>query len=230
MDGRPASNSSRKRQAILEAAEPLFLRDGYLGTSMDELAEHAGVSKQTVYRHFVSKELLFVELVTSMTAGSGDDLDKLGGLPEKDAELAPYFTHYAVDELRIVVTPRLLQLRRLVIGEVGRFPVLAEALYQNGPRRSIRCLTAVISELSRRGLLAAEDPEVAATTLNWLVLAAPVNEAMLLGDGAIPTEAAFTVHAIEATRVFLAAYASRTRSNEQGRDDGSDPIGISDRR
>lgn len=210
------SSSARKHRAILEAAETLFLRDGYLGTSMDELAERSGVSKQTVYKHFGSKEVLFVELVTSMTAGAGDDLDEVDSIPDDEADLAPYFMRYALDELQIVMTPRLLRLRRLVIGEVGRFPGLAEALFENGPQRSIRSLTAIISELVQRGLLTVSSPAVAATNLNWLVLAAPINDAMLLGDDAIPTAAATRTHAAEAIRVFLAAYASNTRRSACG--------------
>ena len=216
MTASPESSSARKHRAILEAAETLFLRDGYLGTSMDELAERSGVSKQTVYKHFGSKEVLFVELVTSMTAGAGDDLDEVDGLPQDMAGLAPYLQRYAMDELRTVMTPRLLRLRRLVIGEVGRFPDLAEALFENGPQRSIRALTVIIGRLVQRGLLTAPSPATAARTLNWLVLAAPINEAMLLGDGSIPTTAMMEAHATEATRVFLAAYAARTDSDDRG--------------
>lgn len=220
MSTSPGSNSARKHRAILEAAEELFLHDGYLGTSMDELAERSHVSKQTVYKHFGSKEALFVALVTSMTAGAGNDLDEADDLPDDSADLAPFFQRYAEEELRVVMTPRLLHLRRLVIGEVGRFPGLAEALFANGPQRSIRSLTSVISRLARRGLVNAEDPSVAAATLNWLVLGAPLNEAMLLGDSAIPSAAAMRTLAAEATRVFLAAYASRT-----GCDDATTPTG-----
>src|SRR5438477_89804 len=53
--------STRKRRAIVEAATAAFLRDGYRGTSMDEVAAKAGVSKQTVYKHFADKERLFSE-------------------------------------------------------------------------------------------------------------------------------------------------------------------------
>src|SRR5215208_6812069 len=59
------SRSARKRAAILEAATTLFLRHGYRGTSMDEIAATAGVSKQTVYKHFADKESLFSEIVVS---------------------------------------------------------------------------------------------------------------------------------------------------------------------
>ena len=48
--------SARKRRAILEAATTRFLRNGYRGTSMDEIAARAAVSKQTVYKHFADKE------------------------------------------------------------------------------------------------------------------------------------------------------------------------------
>ena len=64
--------SQRKRQAILDAATEVFLRDGYLGTNMEEIAALSEVSKQTIYKHFESKEALFVEIVSSMTTRAGD--------------------------------------------------------------------------------------------------------------------------------------------------------------
>ena len=122
MDGlRPSS--LRKHAAILEAAEQVFLRDGYLGANMDELTARAGVSKQTVYAHFGSKEGLFVELVTSMTRGAGDGVhtDDLPA-PSSAADLRTALTDYAVRQLTAVLSPRILRLRRLVIGEEARFP------------------------------------------------------------------------------------------------------------
>jgi TetR/AcrR family transcriptional regulator, mexJK operon transcriptional repressor len=67
-------SSVRKHQAILEAAEQVFLRDGYLGANMDELAALSQVSKQTVYKHFGSKEALFIELVSAMTTLAGNQV------------------------------------------------------------------------------------------------------------------------------------------------------------
>jgi TetR/AcrR family transcriptional repressor of mexJK operon len=57
--------SARKRRAIIEAATTVFLSNGYLGTTMDEIAALAQVSKQTVYKHFADKERLFSEIVTA---------------------------------------------------------------------------------------------------------------------------------------------------------------------
>jgi AcrR family transcriptional regulator len=56
----------------MEAAAQAFLTGGYRGTSMDEIAAAAGVSKQTVYKQFVDKQRLFVEIVTGTVAVAGD--------------------------------------------------------------------------------------------------------------------------------------------------------------
>ena len=68
--------SARKRRAILDAATTVFLRNGYLGTSMDEIAALAAVSKQTVYKHFADKERLFSEIVVGTVNEAGEPTHK----------------------------------------------------------------------------------------------------------------------------------------------------------
>lgn len=200
--------SPRKHQAILDAAEMIFLRDGYLGTSMDEVAACSHVSKQTVYKHFGSKEALFVEIVTSMTSRAGDAIDvNMSAEPAGD-DVGTYLFDYAITQLTVVLTPRLMQLRRLVIGEVARFPELAWVLYESGPKRAISQLAAHFEQFAERGLLKVEDPTLAASHFNWLVMAEPVNRAMLLGDGSIPSGPELGRHARRSVQVFLAAYGA----------------------
>ncbi|GAB3711059.1 TetR/AcrR family transcriptional regulator [Nocardiopsis nanhaiensis] len=202
------SRSERKRRAILEAAEDVFLRDSYLGTSMDEIAARSGVSKQTVYKHFGSKENLFVEIVTHMTTGAGD-LVHVHPAPAAGEDIAAYLTDYAHRQLTVVLTSRLMRVRRLVIGEVPRFPELAQALYHHGPGRAIDNLTRIFEELSSSGRLAVSDPRHAASRFNWLVMSEPVNRAMLLGDQAIPAPEELRANAAESVRIFLSAYGDR---------------------
>ncbi|MEU4891485.1 TetR/AcrR family transcriptional regulator [Streptomyces sp. NPDC044780] len=61
--GRPAGPQPAKRQAIVEAAVAVFLREGYTRASVDVIADEARVSKQTVYNHFGGKERLFIAAV-----------------------------------------------------------------------------------------------------------------------------------------------------------------------
>jgi len=94
-----------------------------------------------------------------------------------------------------------------VIGEAGRFPELGAALYADGPGRAIASLATTFTRLAKRGILSVRDPSLAATQFNWLIMSAPLNRAMLLGDGAIPSRKELQDHASEAVRTFLAAYS-----------------------
>ena len=198
--------SAQKRRAILDAATEVFLQKGYLATNMDEIAALAAVSKQTVYKNFPGKETLFVEIVRSVTNRAGDRV--LGEMPDlaEGEDIAEYLRRYADRQLTIVLTPRVMQLRRLVIGEVGRFPELARALYDGGPGRAMTMLTALFERLAARGLLAIDDPAIAASHFNWLVMGEPLSKAMLLGDDAIPKPAELRRYAEAGVRAFLASY------------------------
>jgi TetR/AcrR family transcriptional regulator, mexJK operon transcriptional repressor len=210
VDPEDSGRSARKRRAILDAATDIFLRDGYLGTNMDEIAALSEVSKQTVYKHFSSKEALFVEIVSSMTTDTGDSVHTEIQL-EEGGDLTDYLVDYGYRQLTMVVTPRVMQLRRLVVGEVSRFPELAKVLYERGPMRALKALAATFEALARRGLLTIDDPMTAAAHFNWLIMSAPLNQAMLLGDAAIPKPAEMRRHADSGVRVFLAAYGKKAR-------------------
>jgi len=55
--------TAERRAVILRAAGPLFARDGYVGTRLDDVAAAAGVTKPILYRHFDSKKALYVALL-----------------------------------------------------------------------------------------------------------------------------------------------------------------------
>jgi AcrR family transcriptional regulator len=173
---------------------------------MDEIAAKARVAKQTVYAHFSNKRDLFVAMVSALTNQASDRVHV--GVPEfhEGDDLKRYLTDYAVRQLQVVLTPRIIRLRRLVISEVLRFPELGEALYSGGPGRSIMSLAAIFERLAERGVLAIRNPSLAASQFNWLVMSAPLNRAMLLGDDAIPSASELQKHAAESVQLFLAAY------------------------
>ena len=200
------TRSERKHQAIVAAATELFLSRGYPGTSMDEVAVRAGVSKQTVYAQFASKEALFVAVVRGMTHAAGAAVQSGMVAIPKGTTLTEHLTAYAIRQLEVTRTPALMQLRRLVIAEAERFPELGQALYDGGPGRAIAGLAAAMTHWTKRGLLRVPNAQAAASNLNWLIMGEPVNRAMLLGDAAVPTPAALRRHAKEAVRIFMAAY------------------------
>jgi TetR/AcrR family transcriptional repressor of mexJK operon len=201
--------SAQKRTAILDAATTVFLNNGYLGASMDEIAALARVSKQTVYKHFADKERLFSEIVTAevdqIANPNTDEVLKLADTGALERDLR----RFARRQLRAVMEPRLLQLRRLVIGESGRFPQLGRLFYKRGPERTIDALATMFERLASQGVLELDDPRLAAAHFNWLVMSIPLNQAMLLGEDEPATSAELNRYADAGVRAFLAAHRKR---------------------
>ncbi len=66
---RPATTrlpAAERRRQLLEVALQVFADKGFYGTSMNEVAEAAGVTKPVLYQHFTSKEALYRELVDEL--------------------------------------------------------------------------------------------------------------------------------------------------------------------
>jgi TetR/AcrR family transcriptional repressor of mexJK operon len=207
--GEGEGRSARKRSAILESGRAVFMRKGYEGASMDEIAAVAQVSKQTVYKHFVDKESLFTEIITTGMESRSNEL--LRSLSESEAEgdldAEGDLRHLARRHISSIVKPEVMRMRRMVIGEADRFPDLARAWAETGIGSGISKLAERFTELTRRGSLHIDDPLLAAQHFNWLILSIPLNIAMF--DPA----ATFTVDELEhfadeGVRVFLAAYGN----------------------
>jgi TetR/AcrR family transcriptional repressor of mexJK operon len=201
----PPGRTERKRKAILREAEALFLDRGFDGASVEEVAARAEVSKQTIYKQFESKAALFVAVVQDMTGQASDQVQVEMRDPETGADVVGALMGHGERLLTIALAPKLLRLRRLVISETDRFPELGRALYEGGPGRAIASLAAALQRWTDRGLLRLDEPTVAATQFNWLVMGDPINRAMFFG--AVHLSAAERqLHLTQSVRVFLAAY------------------------
>lgn len=120
--GRPQS----KREEIVRAAVKTFLDNGYAATSMNQVAHEAGVIKATIYSHFADKQQLFkavIEEVVLKKAGT-----EIFALQDKMASLSidEFFEKLSTTVLRLFNDDEYLRLIRVVIGESGRFPEVAD--------------------------------------------------------------------------------------------------------
>ena len=198
--------SARKRRAIIEAATTMFLRNGYAGTSMDEVAAKAAVSKQTVYKHFTDKQGLFTEIILStIDEGAEPFFDEVGALEDTE-DFDRDLTELGRRLITIVMQPRLLQLLRLVTAEAGRFPELGHAFYDRGPGRTVAVLASLFQRLAANGLLRVDDPLIAAGHFNWLVVSIPMNKVILSGDYEEFNSAELQRFADAGVRAFLDGY------------------------
>lgn len=199
--------SMEKRDVIAAAALKVFLDQGYVGASVDEIAAEAEVSKRTVYAHFGDKEQLFRAVITSTIAPMQLRLKKrLAALVDDDPEEA--LLALAQSLAQMVVVPQVVRLRRLVSAEADRFPDLAAMWYRLGPEQTVAQLDDYLRRLSSRGALLIPDTRTAAEQLLWLSISTPINRLMFMPSGATAEPMELERSATHAFTVFWRAYGA----------------------
>lgn len=194
----PGADHPKARQ-ILEGARSAFLDLGYDGTSVDEIARRAGVSKPTLYAHFQDKRALFVAVMRRKC----EEQQHLIFDADEDAPPEPVAVvlhRIARRYATFVHSPLAVDTYRMVVAEASRFPGLGEAFYEAGPRAGHARFRAFLEAARDRGELAIGDLDLAAAQLaelckaglhNRLVLhpAERASEAEILRvvDGAVAT-------------------------------------------
>lgn len=178
----------RSRAAIVTAAMEHFLRKGYVGANVDEIAAEARVSKRTIYNLFGGKEQLFREILADALATaeefSRDVSSALGTTDDVETELRDIGTKLA----EAVLAAPIVRLRRLLIGEAERFPELATDYYERAPGRVMATLAAGLRRCHERGVLHVENPELAAEHFAFLVMGAHLDRALFHATTPPPAE------------------------------------------
>lgn len=202
----PVNASQRKRAAIIAAALAVFLDEGYTAASVDAIAAKAGVSKPTIYNHFGNKERLFLAVIAGTLPASFAPLAEPVAELRATDDVAGGFHRLGLAMAVTVTDDDVLRLRRLVIGEVDRFPQLGHLWHRLGPSWFNTEMVAVFEHLIERGVLRMDDPDLAAQQLTALTVGVPQLIRTFQPDVPLPAE---TVrHMVESgITVFLAAYA-----------------------
>ena len=204
--------SARKRLTILSAGRELFLSNGYQGTSVDQIAASAEVSKQTVYKHFGDKQELLLAIVNgALEATVTPFLGQIAALADT-ADVEADLTVVAGDYLRAVLQEPVVQLRRLVVGEANRVPALAQLYYEQAPARTLAAFAYCFSRLHDRGLLRAPEPAVAAEHFAFLIIGRSIDQALFLGGPQVQASVDIDDYARAGVRVFLAGYRPRAEA------------------
>ncbi|GAA1669598.1 TetR/AcrR family transcriptional regulator [Kribbella yunnanensis] len=150
--------SERKRVAITQAAIKEFVQHGYSGASVESIAATSGVSKPTVYSHFGNKEQLFLAVIGSYLRDSYTGFDELADQIIEADDLRTALIEFAGALGEILLRDDLITLRRLVIGEVDRFPQLGELWAQISQAKNDEPLMRALMTLREQGRLDVPNP------------------------------------------------------------------------
>jgi TetR/AcrR family transcriptional regulator, mexJK operon transcriptional repressor len=191
-----------RRVELADVAEQVFLERGFANTTMQMIASRAGGSKETLYRHFASKEALFAEIVSRKAARISGPESALArdGTPEQ----VLFGLGYSL--LSMMTTSETSSLFKVVVAEAPRSPELAAIFYANGPGITLQRLTDYLRAATRRGDLHCRQPLRAAKLFLGAVVAQH-HLYSLIGQPPTPvTEAEIREHVRAAIAMFLARY------------------------
>ena len=197
----------------MQAATKAFVAEGYDGTSMDEIAAKASVSKQTIYKHFSDKDHLFTEIVLATTQQVDHVVGLVANTLNNSADIAHDLGRLGRTFVDVLMVEELLQIRRLVIANADRIPGLGRSWYEQGFGRILAMLASCFRTLAERKLLQIEDPLIAANHFAGMLLWIPMNEAMFMGNESLRQKAELDRYADAAVQAFLAAYGATRQAS-----------------
>ncbi len=203
----------RTRAAVIDAARALFLQQGYAGTTMEQIAARAGLTKRTVYNNYGDKDALFMQIVADVLSYA--ETFARGLHEEFDDSVTAASLRTALDDLarRLalgIVRPEVLAIRRLLISEARTFPGLGSDYFDRAPGQVLDALASRFAHLSRRRLLRVPDAGRAAEQFAYLIAGAALDRAMLTGT--TPSEEQTIASASDGVETFLARYQPHRRT------------------
>jgi AcrR family transcriptional regulator len=156
------------REQIRSAAHRLFLRQGYLATSIEAILSEAGISsRETFYRYYPSKEDLFADVLSHLTVNQPHFVATLTELPVVYdlPSLREALTQLSREILTVASQPDYLPLVRMVLTEGQRFPQLGGLFFSTVTQRGLTIITSLLRSASEQRIVAPLDVDVVARTL-----------------------------------------------------------------
>jgi TetR/AcrR family transcriptional repressor of mexJK operon len=201
----PEIRRGRKFDQVLAGARLVFLRDGFEGASVDEIARVAGVSKATLYAYFPDKRLLFLEVAKSECLRQANEAEALIDDTQSPEQVLTFAAGRIADYM---LSDFGLRIYRIALTESARFPEIGRAYYESGPVILRTSFGKYLKTAVARGELAIPDIDLAADQFAELCKAGIMNRMMFRLDSAISLadrERTLT----GAVEMFLARYEVR---------------------
>jgi len=195
----------RKYDQVIAGARDVFMREGFEGASVDEIARDAGVSKATLYSYFPDKQHLFLAVLQEECEQQSEIELMIAG---KDMPVEATLRFICKSLVTFLLSPFGQDMFRICVAEAKRFPQLGRTFYESGPKRWGNKIAQYLESPRAREVLAINDTYLAADQLAQLCRTDLMLKS-LFGSGHAPTEAEINHVADEAVKTFVARYARR---------------------
>ena len=199
------------------------MKQGFSGTSLDDIARAACVAKRTIYEQFGGKEGLFASAVERSATRL---VVKFPLIEAAGGELGPELMAIGCAVLDFVLQPGSLAIYRLVAGEAKRQPKLARMFYEHGPARVIATVAERLAGHIQQGRIEEDDPVALARRFIGLVVL-EVHQRAVLGILSPKTKIERERHVAAAVTLFLTALGTTSGPVERRRRNSDAAVDIS---
>lgn len=193
-----------KRQQILDAAKALFLKQGFHGCSMNQIAQDAGVSKLTVYNHFQDKATLFSCAIAETCEQS------INAIPlelHSDSDFKHCLFQVCQFILDMVNLPEAIKLEHLLLELAAEQNPLAQQFYAVSHQRLLKVWRDFLAQAMQFKWIKKEDLDKQIQLLLSLLLGHRHHE-VLLGIRLMPSAQEREQISREAIELFMLKYAT----------------------
>jgi TetR/AcrR family transcriptional regulator, mexJK operon transcriptional repressor len=201
---RPASRGESRKKELADVAERMFLQHGFSDTTMNMIAKEARASKETLYRHFLSKEALFSEIVHRRATRVFDPRE----LACDEGPPSQILFRLGCRVLRALTRPDSLDLFRVVVAETPRAPELGRLFWSQGPVHVQRSLSAYLTAAHKKGTLVCENAETAARLFLGAAVASHQTLSLVSSPAPEIDDAEIELHIAAAVEMFLSRYGA----------------------
>lgn len=173
-----------KRDQIRAGAQRVFLSRGFAAASTDAIAAEAGVSKQTLYVYYPSKEELLADVLTNLIqrgrpAGSAPFEPPSLATVEDLRQAVGAFAHRMIGQF---MQPEYLALLRIIFSETQRVPEVGKLFRTSVPERVLSGLAGLLTAGKAEGSVRDVDLDAAPRMLVGALLTHAIIGGLLVAD------------------------------------------------
>lgn len=209
--GRPSRDAAAELPLrILACARELFLDQGFVATSLQQIAERAGATKRTLYVKVGDKEALFRAVVEDVL----HDWRQSANISGVEGDLRVRLEHIGLQLLTATLSPDILRLNRVLLSEAYRFPSLIQLVVEQIQQGPLPRMAHLLMEARGEVGTPCQDDQIAARFLYEMVVGAPLRVALTGRQASIDMSFQEWVH--RAVAVFLMGWRGTVGQAQAG--------------
>ena len=162
-----------KRKELIKHATEMFLEMGYEKASMNNLAKRSGASKSTIYKHFRSRQALFIAVLDEIIR---DHLDPIENLDLTTLSIEEGLKLIGRKSLKVITSKDFVNLCRIIYAEAERIPNVGNTYYEHGPKRGMAGVAKYLSTMAEKSKIRCADPSLASQYFWGMMLHKPMLE------------------------------------------------------